>query len=173
LGGNFQLLLIGTTGDKELLEKFDKIFNKIFKMTVNELEKGEPFANAINGIFIRCEINPGKNIKNPKEAYNDLLNLPFMIKIEIWIGNNWNQAIVKKELIDKITDELDKNELHRGNYREFQYHLADRDRIQIWLYECKDWPLHKDKNNKIQKCKEDECQYCVCLFSIIVIRRNF
>ena len=126
-------------------------------MTVNELEKGESFANDINGIFIRCQINPGKNIKNEKEAYNNLLNLPFMIKIEIYIGNNWNQAIVKKELIDKIEHELDM-ELHRENYRDIQYHLADQDRIRFWLYECNDWPFHQNHN---KKCKNNECQYCV------------
>lgn len=159
-GGNFQLLLMGTTGKRDLLEKFDQIFKMAFKKIVNKLNEEIPFANAINGIFIRCEMNPGKNIA--KDAYENLMNLPIMVKLELWIGNNREVTNVKRELVDEIANEMCKLlELTRKNCREFQYHLADRERIRLWLYECQDRPYHKNK-----KCLKEKCQFCVCQINI-------
>ena len=148
LGGHFQLLLMGTKGDIKLLENYDNIFNKIFKMTAN--------ANVtINGIFIRCEIDPEKEAL----AYDDPLYLPFLIKIQIWIGNNWKQPQVKEKLIDKIELLDQMKELPIEMYRKFQYHMAVPQRIRFWLYECPDIPFHK-------KCTttSNKCHICVCLF---------
>uniref|UniRef100_A0A1I8BXJ6 Uncharacterized protein n=1 Tax=Meloidogyne hapla TaxID=6305 RepID=A0A1I8BXJ6_MELHA len=104
-GGNFQLLLLGTTGNIQLLKEFDKIFIICIKNLVNN---DGNIDKRLNGIFLRCEINPGKFIKNNIKNYLDLRNLPCMVKIEFWIRDGDEDKLIMSTFVKNIEEQIKK-----------------------------------------------------------------
>ena len=115
--GKFPFIFYGTTGNDELLAKFDQIV----RIVIAEIAANTPSQNSINGIFLRCEINPdGFNANNN----NNSTNLPFIFKLEIWIRNHFpnEHNKIKLALIDKIIGKLEQMNLPRTNFPNYISH---------------------------------------------------
>uniref|UniRef100_A0A914I1C1 Uncharacterized protein n=1 Tax=Globodera rostochiensis TaxID=31243 RepID=A0A914I1C1_GLORO len=97
----FQLLFLVTSGRKSaaLMRKFDEIFLHALRLT---FDLPPPIACHVNGIFLRCEMNPGKGLEKEQNPYGNLMDLPIMAKLEIWIGDRSHKESVCTTLISEI-----------------------------------------------------------------------
>ncbi|KAL3095998.1 hypothetical protein niasHS_005757 [Heterodera schachtii] len=114
----FQLLLLATSGRRSaaLVSKFDTIFSQTLRLT---LDLPSSVGRHVNGIFLRCEMNPGKNLEKEANAYGNLMDLPFMAKIEVWIRDRADKALVWEKLITKIQAKVDELALPSTACRNF------------------------------------------------------
>nr|CAD2157474.1 unnamed protein product [Meloidogyne enterolobii] len=148
-GGNFQLLLLGTTGNIQLLKEFDKIFIICVKNLIGN--EGGNIDKRFNGIFLRCEINPGKNLDKSIDNYSNLKDLPFMVKIELWIKDQSDYKKLLSTLIKKIEEQI-KKEIKFPNekiMRNFEYHNSSKRKEVVKKLELmRNLKIEKEINSK-------------------------
>ncbi|KAI3417698.1 hypothetical protein GPALN_012173 [Globodera pallida] len=127
----FQLLLLVTLGRKSavLMRKFDEIFLHALRLT---FDLPPPIACHVNGIFLRCEMNPGKGLEKEQNPYGNLMDLPIMAKLEIWIGDRSHKEPVLTTLISELRARIDKLEIPSNTFRPF----IAINRVQHWTKEA-------------------------------------
>ncbi|KAI3417715.1 hypothetical protein GPALN_012190 [Globodera pallida] len=127
----FQLLLLVTSGRKSavLMRKFDEIFLHALRLT---FDLPSPIACHVNGIFLRCEMNPGKGLEKEPNPYGSLMDLPIMAKLEIWIGDRTHKESVLTTLISEIRARIAKLEIPSNTFRPF----IAINRVQHWTKEA-------------------------------------
>ncbi|KAI3417701.1 hypothetical protein GPALN_012176 [Globodera pallida] len=127
----FQLLLLVTLGRKSavLMRKFDEIFLHALRLT---FDLPPPIACHVNGIFLRCEMNPGKGLEKEQNPYGNLMDLPIMAKLEIWIGDRTHKESVLTTLISEIRARIAKLEIPSNTFRPF----IAINRVQHWTKEA-------------------------------------
>uniref|UniRef100_A0A183CLH3 DHC_N1 domain-containing protein n=1 Tax=Globodera pallida TaxID=36090 RepID=A0A183CLH3_GLOPA len=130
----FQLLLLVTLGRKSamLMRKFDEIFLHALRLT---FDLPPPIACHVNGIFLRCEMNPGKGLEKEQNPYGNLMDLPIMAKLEIWIGDRSHKEPVLTTLISELRARIDKLEIPSNTFRPF----IAINRVQHWTKEAQKW----------------------------------
>uniref|UniRef100_A0A183BQT0 Reverse transcriptase domain-containing protein n=1 Tax=Globodera pallida TaxID=36090 RepID=A0A183BQT0_GLOPA len=130
----FQLLLLVTLGRKSavLMRKFDEIFLHALRLT---FDLPSPIACHVNGIFLRCEMNPGKGLEKEPNPYGSLMDLPIMAKLEIWIGDRTHKESVLTTLISEIRARIAKLEIPSNTFRPF----IAINRVQHWTKEAQKW----------------------------------
>ncbi|KAI3415520.1 hypothetical protein GPALN_005126 [Globodera pallida] len=100
-GEVFQLLLLATSGRKSaaLIRKFDYIFMETVRLT---FDLPASVACHVNGLFLRFEMNPGKGLEAEPNPYGNQMDLPIIAKLEVWIGDRSQKALVWAKLITEI-----------------------------------------------------------------------
>lgn len=104
-GGIFQLQLLATSGRQSvpIVQKFDALFTQIVRLL---FALPTSIVCHVYGVFYRCELNPGKwrteRGEQPTVSYDNLLDLPFIAKFEIWINKTTSRQLVEESLIEQL-----------------------------------------------------------------------
>ncbi|KAI3410499.1 hypothetical protein GPALN_004600 [Globodera pallida] len=117
-GGVYQLLLLATAGQRSaaLLPKFDALFLQTLQLI---FDMSPTIARHVNGLFYRCQINPGKGLEQQMEPYGDMGDLPFMAKLEIWIDDCEHEKLIYATLINNINKLIKELEIPFNAFRRF------------------------------------------------------
>uniref|UniRef100_A0A914HXL9 Uncharacterized protein n=1 Tax=Globodera rostochiensis TaxID=31243 RepID=A0A914HXL9_GLORO len=129
-GGVFQLLLLSTAGYRSaaLLPKFDLLFLQTLRLI---FDASSTVACHVNGLFYRCEINQGKGLEQEENPYRDVVDLPVIGKLEIWIDDRNQQKMLQESLINDINKLLAELEIPDSAFREFLFVIRVRDGLYL------------------------------------------